>query len=67
MSLRMVCDSCGVEITNNAVSNRLKRRLGRFEVEIMVATDGTWNTGHLCAECVIWVVKKGKPVEKVPA
>ena len=52
------CDKCGAEMQKHD-SGRLKRKLGRFQVEVMTCVHGVWNSGHLCHKCVVDIVNDG--------
>lgn len=61
MSIKHFCDVCGEDINENVVSQRLKhdtllrtRKGGMVKVmfEITVGTEGTWNSGDLCRDCL---------------
>ena len=62
------CDGCGKELDwdNNVVAHRCKRQLQingtKFQVEALVATDGCWNNGHLCVECLLRVINEGHQI-----
>jgi len=62
MSAKYFCDKCKSEM-RYVEHGRVKLKLDKFQVEIMVAIDGTWNYGHLCHACVLNVVANGRPVE----
>lgn len=62
MSARYYCDVCEKEIEKDI--GRIKRKLGDISVEVMVAVKGCWNGGHVCHDCVIEAVKKGKTIER---
>ena len=50
--VKLICDKCGNEVDINCVSDRFHWKNDRFEFELVIAVDGTWNKGHLCEECV---------------
>jgi len=56
------CDKCGKELKEGD-HWRVKRKLGRFEIEVMHSVDGTWNAGNLCHECIVEIVNDGKTVK----
>jgi hypothetical protein len=58
----MYCDRCGQEIERNAATARVIRKLDGIVVEVM-AGHKTVNGGHVCASCVIQVVRLGEDVE----
>ncbi len=62
--IRRFCDHCGNEMVDSEAA-RLVRKLDRFTVEVMVATDDTWNKGELCHPCVVKVVTEGEPVGRL--
>ena len=60
--LKMICDRCGKEITNNVCSDRLKGRvtLGKDKIlcyEVMVGIN-CLNDGQLCKDCLMAVLDK---------
>jgi hypothetical protein len=61
MSIQHYCDSCGKSVERNVVSDRLKGSAQvqgkKFEYEVMVAVEGTWNAGDLCEDCLIALIK----------
>ena len=63
MSVKYFCDICGGRVKRNYVMPRLLRRFQRVKVEIYVAVDGVWNSGHLCKACVLSAVKNGKDIK----
>ena len=64
---KFYCDLCGKEMKGRLLSkrgmNRIKRRKGRVEVEVLVAVDRVWNGGSVCIPCVLDVVATGKDAE----
>jgi hypothetical protein len=60
--IREYCDMCDDEVKHNFVDKRLKRTLKRASIEVLVAMDGTWNKGHICRDCLLDVITKGKDV-----
>lgn len=63
--IRRFCDGCGAEITDRpASSNSLIREKDRIKVEVMVAVDGTWNSGEVCEKCVLAAVNEGAPAAR---
>lgn len=61
MAYKIYCDMCGEEIKN---SDRLRRVLGRFAVEIMVRVDRVWNAGHVCHKCVLRIANEGEDTDE---
>lgn len=61
MSTKHFCDVCEKEMTNPAEHDRVKRRLGKVEIEIMRSVAGAWNGGHVCHQCILNVVNTGEP------
>ena len=64
--LKMFCDVCGKEMKD---TSRLRRvRLGVI-VEVMVGVkekfSESWNTNHVCHDCVIHIVQHGKDVPEL--
>lgn len=62
--IRRFCDTCGTEIQQNYVSERLvaektfrpkdrPHKVVTVKVECMVTIDGTTNKGEMCRDCVI--------------
>ena len=64
MSTRTFCDVCGLEIERNYATKRLGRELVlegvAIKVEIIVATNGKWNEGDLCLNCLLTVINTGE-------
>jgi hypothetical protein len=63
------CDVCGYEIAGqNCVQDRLHvlRRDDniRVEVEMMVAINGTWNSGDICEACLRDIARHGENISK---
>jgi hypothetical protein len=56
--IKHFCDNCESEINNYSVE-RLARQYGNIKIQISVAWKGVWNSGHLCAPCIIEAVKLG--------
>lgn len=54
--IKHFCDACGKEVERSFVADRFKaeRHMGgkKFEIEVMVAVNGTWNAGDLCELCL---------------
>jgi hypothetical protein len=63
--IRRFCDGCEREIKVSRRSNRILRENGRIKVEVLVAVDGCWNGGDVCAECVQAAVNMGRDVNPV--
>lgn len=59
MAMKMFCDKCQNEITNNVVSNRITFGNGRFRAECMITIDKTTNGGHMCLKCLQDIVRNG--------
>ena len=57
--IKYFCDNCGDEVVRNYVVKRLTRKRKRVTVEVLVATDGTWNNGAICYDCLLDVLQKG--------
>ena len=59
--IRTYCDVCNVELfsNENRVSRRIIRSLGDVTVEVVVKSGSTWNSGHVCARCVLDVMDHG--------
>ena len=61
---KVFCDACGSEIGKNYVGERLKRSLRinrtKFSIEVIVASNDTWNQGDICLDCLLKVVMDGK-------
>jgi hypothetical protein len=60
MSIRSSCDICGKEAGR---FDRVKKKLGDVQIEIMVAHKNVWNAGHICEDCVFEAFAKGEDVE----
>ena len=58
--IKHFCDVCGDQVQRNSVSQRLTRARKTVTVEVLVATDGVWNGGAICYDCLLDVVLKGK-------
>lgn len=56
--IRFYCDVCGVEL-EKAEHKRIIKKLGKVQVEILVAVEGVTNGGHICHGCVWEVLAKG--------
>jgi len=61
--IKYYCDVCGKELIRHTFCNRITKQLDTVRIEIMVALKNVWNAGHICEDCVLEVVKKGKYVE----
>ena len=59
MSAIYYCDVCKKEMPDSNHS-RIKRKLGRLEIEVMHCIDGAWNRGNVCHKCITKVVLQGK-------
>lgn len=60
--IRRYCDLCEQEVKPDeieAVQHRPTLYLDGVMVQLMVATEGTWNRGHLHLECAKRVVAEG--------
>lgn len=56
--IKRYCDICGDEL-DPLESRRLKRKLGRLEIEITHTFDGVTNSGDICHACIAKAVAKG--------
>ena len=57
--IKHYCDICEKEVHRNYVSDRLKMKLEGFEVEVMVTKDNTTNSGELCRDCLLKILRTG--------
>lgn len=56
------CDMCGEELKDSG-HNRVKRKIGRFKIEVVTAVNGTWNAGNICHKCVLKIINEGKSIK----
>lgn len=57
--IKYFCNKCGRELKKGD-HDRVRRKLGSFKVEIMIAVNDVWNAGELCHKCIIKIVNEGK-------
>lgn len=54
--IKTFCDCCEKEIARNMVSNRLMKNVkiakATVKIEVMCGIGNTWNSGHLCSDCL---------------
>ena len=63
MTTKTYCDICDESITRNYVSKRLSLKRIEFTAEIMIKQGDKYNTGDLCRDCVMLILKEGKEVK----
>lgn len=56
--LNYTCDLCR-EPMSVGEERRVMRTYRGFSVEVIHATEGKWNMGHLCHKCVMVILDKG--------
>ena len=66
--VRYYCDVCGKEMDflkgDNAAFNRVHRKKGRVQAEVIVYVGGTANVGQVCRECVLDIVATGQDAKE---
>jgi hypothetical protein len=58
--IKYYCDYCGKPTDD---IDRVKRKLGSMEIEVIVTYKGVANSGHICQRCVIKAVREGERVK----
>lgn len=62
--VKLFCDQCGNQIETNRVSERLVLQHGKLKIEVYVAVNNVWNSGHACVTCVQRAVIEGEEVSR---
>ncbi len=57
MSIKRYCDNCGEQIEISVSMERMERKLGLINYEIMVGQNGTMNAGDFCKYCVLDIIR----------
>lgn len=60
--IKYFCDVCDKEIPADEAANRVNRKLGFLEVQVIHSWKGMSNTGNICHDCITLAVVKGKQV-----
>ena len=63
--IKIFCDRCGKETKENMVSQRLstviQNKIGAdCLLEIMLGVNGVWNSGVICRDCLLEMLKELK-------
>lgn len=66
MTIKHLCDACGIEIDRNYVSERytptkwFRDKYLNITLEVQVKKEKTWNDGDLCFDCLKAVFEAGE-------